>query len=126
MLSASAACVVSSPCAAAVVAAAVVAAAVAAAVVAAAVVAAVVPEAPFPPQPVIADAANTIAIVAAKTCFFIKYPPVFDCIDNLPVTNIFLNAHQPFTEPIMTPFTKYFWINGYTQRIGSVETTITL
>ena len=33
--------------------------------------------------------------------------------------------HQPFTAPIMTPFSKYFWIKGYTQSTGTVETMMT-
>lgn len=31
---------------------------------------------------------------------------------------------QPFTEPIITPFTKYFCKKGYTAKIGATPTTM--
>lgn len=34
----------------------------------------------------------------------------------------FMIRYQPFTEPIMIPLTKCFWIKGYRQRMGTVET----
>ena len=30
----------------------------------------------------------------------------------------------PLMEPIMTPCTKYFWMKGYTQMMGTVDTTM--
>lgn len=37
-----------------------------------------------------------------------------------------LSFNYPFTEPIIIPFTKYFWKNGYTNKIGITTTTATV
>ena len=36
---------------------------------------------------------------------------------------VFLSGNdQPFIEPTITPFTKYFWMKGYTHMMGIVAT----
>ena len=34
------------------------------------------------------------------------------------------NPVYPLSEPIITPCTKYFWMKGYTQMMGTVDTTM--
>ena len=50
-----------------------------------------------------------------------------DSFKRILLTNLLSSAdlNYPLMDQIITPFTKYFWMNGYTARIGSVDTMIT-
>ena len=55
---------------------------------------------------------------ADRQLFFLKKR----CASAHPILGEKMKSNQPFKEPIMTPLTKYFWIQGYRIRIGTVAT----